>query len=57
LKKLLIALLQGDRPESNEIHEDEVGKDAKSLYEAGEKKWGTDKSKFIQILTSRRLNI
>jgi hypothetical protein len=57
LKKLLIALVHVQRPESNEINEEQVKKDAKSLYEAGEKRWGTDESKFIQILCNRRLII
>ena len=57
LKKILVALVQGQRPESNEINENEVENDAKSLYEAGEKKWGTDESKFIEILCNRRLII
>ncbi|CAF3586615.1 unnamed protein product [Rotaria sordida] len=52
-KKLLIALLQGQRSESNQINENEIKNDAKQLYEAGEKKWGTDESKFIQILCNR----
>jgi hypothetical protein len=54
LKKLLVALLQGHRPESNEVNQDEAESDAKALYEAGEKKWGTDESKFIEILCNRR---
>jgi hypothetical protein len=57
LRKLLVVLVQGQRPESNEINEDEVESDARSLYEAGEKKWGTDESKFIEVLSNRRLII
>lgn len=53
-KKLLIALVQGQRPESNRINEDTVQNDAKQLFEAGSNKWGTDESKFIQILANRR---
>ncbi len=56
MKRILVALIHNQRPESNEINEDEVEKDAKSLYTAGDKKWGTDESKFIQILCKRRLN-
>ena len=54
LKKILIALLQGQRSESNEVNEDEAENDARILYEAGEKKWGTDESKFVDILSNRR---
>ena len=57
MRKILIALIHSQRPESNQINEDKVEHDAKSLYEAGDKKWGTDESKFIQILCNRRLNI
>ncbi|CAF0755465.1 unnamed protein product [Rotaria sordida] len=53
LKKLLVTLLQGQRPESNQVNEDEAENDAKTLYEAGEKKWGTDESKFVEILANR----
>ncbi|CAF1191411.1 unnamed protein product [Rotaria magnacalcarata] len=52
-KKLLVALVQDQRPESNRINEKEVKKDAKELYDSGENKWGTDESKFIQILCNR----
>jgi hypothetical protein len=54
LKKILLALLQGQRPETNEVNEDEARNDAKALYDAGEKKWGTDESKFVDILLNRR---
>ena len=57
LKKLLVTLAQGDRPETNEVNEDQAENDAKALYEAGEKKWGTDESKFVEIIASRRLII
>jgi hypothetical protein len=57
LKKLLVALMQGQRPESNKVNQDEAENDAKTLFEAGEKKWGTDESKFIEILSNRRLII
>ncbi|CAF2904300.1 unnamed protein product [Rotaria sp. Silwood2] len=53
LKKILVILLQGQRPESNEVNEDEAENDAKTLYEAGEKKWGTDESKFVEILANQ----
>lgn len=55
LKRILMALIHNQRPESNEINEEEVEKDAKSLAAAGEKKWATDESKFIDILCKRRL--
>ncbi|UJR35955.1 hypothetical protein I4U23_028696 [Adineta vaga] len=53
LKKILVTLAQGNRPETNEINEDEAENDAKTLYEAGEKKWGTDESKFVEIIADR----
>lgn len=56
LKRILAALIHNQRPDSNEINEDEVKKDAQNLFTAGDKKWGTDESKFIEILCKRRLN-
>jgi len=50
----LLTLAQYERPTSNEINEDEVKKDAKALHQSGDKKWGTDDSKFIQLLSKRR---
>jgi hypothetical protein len=57
LKKILLGLLKGQRPESNQVNEDEAENDAKALYDAGEKRWGTDESKFVDILLNRRLII
>jgi NADH:ubiquinone oxidoreductase subunit 3 (subunit A) len=54
LKKLLVTLVQGQRPETNQVNETDAENDAKSLYEAGEKKWGTDESRFIEILSTKR---
>ena len=57
LRKILLALLQGQRPDSNEVNEDEAENDARTLFEAGEKKWGTDEAKFVDIISSRRCTI
>ena len=56
LKKILLSLLHGERPDTNEVNEDEAENDARTLYEAGEKKWGTDESKFVEILSTRRFS-
>lgn len=52
-KHLCIALLQASRDESTHVDLQLAHKDAEALYQAGEKKWGTDESKFIQIFVSR----
>jgi len=57
LKKILLTLVHNHRPESNQINEEQIENDAKNLYNAGDNKWGTDESKFIQILCNRRLII
>ena len=57
MKRILIALTQSQRPESNEINEYQIENDAKKIYEAGENKWTTDTSKFIQIVCNRRFTI
>ncbi|XP_074526455.1 annexin A3a [Halichoeres trimaculatus] len=51
----LLILAEGDRDESTEVDRDRAKEDAKALYEAGEKKWGTDESKFIDILCHRSI--
>ncbi len=54
VKTLLVALLQGNRSTSNQINENDVQNDARTLFEAGEKRWDTEESKFIEILCNRR---
>ena len=53
LKRLLVSMLQANRPEGNQINRTKARKDAKDLHEAGEKKFGTDESRFNVILCSR----
>lgn len=52
-KRLLIGCLQANRPEGTEFDRNKAKQDAQELYNAGEKKWGTDESKFHTILVSR----
>uniref|UniRef100_A0A8C5H1X8 Annexin n=1 Tax=Gouania willdenowi TaxID=441366 RepID=A0A8C5H1X8_GOUWI len=44
---------QGKRDESTNVDKAKAKADAKALYEAGEKKWGTDEAKFVDILCHR----
>uniref|UniRef100_A0A8C2ZDX7 Annexin n=1 Tax=Cyclopterus lumpus TaxID=8103 RepID=A0A8C2ZDX7_CYCLU len=50
-QRLLVILLQGSREEG--VDEENVEKDAKDLYAAGEGKFGTDEEQFITILGNR----
>ncbi|XP_065146378.1 annexin A3 [Paramisgurnus dabryanus] len=52
-EKTLVLLAEGKRDESTNVDATKAKQDAKILYEAGEKKWGTDESKFIDILCNR----
>lgn len=52
-KRLLIGLLQADRDESKEFDRNKAKQDAQAIFEAGEKKLGTDESRFNVILVSR----
>ena len=45
-------MLSANRNESKEINKNKAYQEAKALYEAGEKKWGTDESKFLRILAT-----
>ena len=48
-RRLLTSLLQGSRSDNTNPDIEECEKMAKELYEAGEKKWGTDDSVFNKI--------
>ncbi|XP_064644568.1 uncharacterized protein LOC135498269 isoform X3 [Lineus longissimus] len=52
-KRLMISLLQASRDENPEFDRNKAKKDAEDLFQAGEKKWGTDESRFNVILCSR----
>lgn len=52
-KRLLVSLVQANRSDSKEVDRNKAKQDAKDLYQAGEKKWGTDESKFNTILVTR----
>ncbi|XP_048384230.1 annexin A1a [Stegostoma tigrinum] len=52
-QKVLIALLKASRDESCTVDHDLADDDARALYEAGEKRKGTDVDTFVKILTSR----
>ncbi|KAM4709264.1 annexin A3 [Discoglossus pictus] len=52
-RKALLFLANARRDESSKVDEQLAKKDAEILYNAGEKKWGTDEDKFIDILCVR----
>ncbi|VDL61259.1 unnamed protein product [Hymenolepis diminuta] len=52
-QRLLVALLQGNRDECPTFDRKKAKQDAEELLAAGEKKMGTDESKFNEILISR----
>ncbi|XP_075684281.1 annexin A1-like [Rhinoderma darwinii] len=54
-QKALLALAKGDRSEDARVNDELVDTDARAMYEAGEKRKGTDVSAFIAILTTRSL--
>ncbi|CAN9504968.1 unnamed protein product [Ophioblennius macclurei] len=51
--KALLILAEGKRDESTHVDNAKAKAEAQALYEAGEKKWGTDEAKFIEILCHR----
>ncbi|KAM9359929.1 annexin A3a isoform 2-T2 [Symphorus nematophorus] len=51
----LLLLAEGKRDESTTVDKEKAKEDAKTLYDAGEKKWGTDESKFVDILCHRSI--
>ncbi|XP_010783081.1 annexin A5a [Notothenia coriiceps] len=52
-QRLLVVLLQGSREDG--LGEENIDKDAKALFDAGEGKFGTDEEQFITILGNRRV--
>ena len=52
-RRLLVSLLQGNRSENTQPNPTECAELAKQLYEAGEKKWGTDESVFKKIFATK----
>ncbi|MEE6459378.1 hypothetical protein FKM82_000614 [Ascaphus truei] len=52
-QKALLALAKGDRSEDARVNEELVDNDARALYDAGEKRKGTDVTVLITILTTR----
>ncbi|KAM9312675.1 annexin A4 [Gastrophryne carolinensis] len=52
-QRVLVALAAGGRDQGDHVDDALAKKDAQELYEAGEKKWGTDEVKFLTILCTR----
>lgn len=52
-KRLLVSMCQGAREDNAQVDMEKAKREATELYQAGEKKWGTDESKFNQILAVR----
>ncbi|THD22380.1 Annexin [Fasciola hepatica] len=52
-KRIMVSLIQANRDESTTVDRAAARRDAEELYSAGEKKLGTDESKFIMILGSK----
>ncbi|KAJ6669571.1 hypothetical protein lerEdw1_000120 [Lerista edwardsae] len=52
-QKALLALAKADRDESAHVNDELADNDARALYEAGERKKGTDVNVFITLLTTR----
>uniref|UniRef100_A0A098M1R7 Annexin n=1 Tax=Hypsiglena sp. JMG-2014 TaxID=1550645 RepID=A0A098M1R7_9SAUR len=51
-KRTFLALLDAKRDDNPQAHEDVAKRDAQLLYSAGEKRLGTDETKFIEILST-----
>ncbi|XP_069098662.1 annexin A5 [Pleurodeles waltl] len=55
-ERLLVSLVQANRDPEGRVDAGQVEKDAKALFDAGEKKWGTDEETFISILATRSVS-
>uniref|UniRef100_K7FW24 Annexin n=1 Tax=Pelodiscus sinensis TaxID=13735 RepID=K7FW24_PELSI len=54
-RKALLTLANGRREETVKVDQHLAKKEAEVLYNAGEKKWGTDEDKFTEILCLRSM--
>ncbi|GFO04273.1 Annexin [Plakobranchus ocellatus] len=52
-KKLLVSMTAGGRQEHQAVDVNKARQDAQRLYQAGEKRWGTDENTFNMILASQ----
>ncbi|ESO94763.1 hypothetical protein LOTGIDRAFT_117967, partial [Lottia gigantea] len=52
-KKLLVSMTTGGRLENQQVDENKAMSDAQRLYQAGEKRWGTDENTFNMVLASQ----
>lgn len=52
-KRLLVSMCQANRDTSETVDIEKAKKEAQDLFQAGEKKWGTDESRFNVVLASR----
>ncbi|NXW11601.1 ANX12 protein, partial [Fregetta grallaria] len=52
-QKALVALAKADRCEDSHVNDELADNDARALYEAGEKRKGTDINVFVTVLTAR----
>ncbi|NWH41078.1 ANXA4 protein, partial [Chloropsis hardwickii] len=52
-RRVLVSLATGNRDEGTFVDEALAQQDAQALYEAGEKRWGTDEVQFMSILCTR----
>lgn len=52
-QRVLVSMAAGGRDQSDNVNDELAKQDAKDLYEAGEKKWGTDEVKFLTVLCTR----
>jgi annexin A7/11 len=50
LRRVYVSLVQGNRPEGAAVDEVRAMEDVRALFEAGEKRWGTDESEFNRVL-------
>ncbi|XP_053384290.1 annexin A4-like isoform X2 [Mercenaria mercenaria] len=52
-KRLMVSMANGGRMENQAVDMNKANTDAQSLYQAGEKRWGTDESQFNVIMASQ----